>query len=331
MAEMDFGGGARALCPLHPGQAASRTCTRCGNFMCDTCSQAGTQAMCPDCRERAGMGTTFPLSRDTWTVSALTEACWDAFKREWVMISVGVLIVIAASFAGQIVSQILSTIGGLVDNLAVTGVFIVLGFLASSVVQGVASIGFMRMLFDVLNGQKADLARLFSQLHKAVPYLLTTLLTFALMLPLLLLIIGVALAVGFASGAFAGVDWSALDGMSSGQVAETLSSVGPGLVLMVAVAIGLYIFPGLWLITPLLLVQPELARSEQPGAMATMRRCFAYARGQRLAMVGTTLIGSAAMLAGVFACCVGMLPAAGFFNLLLAGLYLALSNGADEV
>ncbi|NMO18230.1 hypothetical protein HPC49_18200 [Pyxidicoccus fallax] len=334
MAEMDFGGGTRALCALHPGQAAASTCTRCGNFMCDTCSVGGTQALCPGCCERAGVRHTFALRRDTWTVSTLMDACWEAFKREWVMVSVGVLVVIAASFAGQIVSQILSMMGGVVDNIAVTVLFAIVGYIASTVVQGVVSIGFMRMLMDVLNGGKADLMRIFSQLHKTVPYLLTTLLMFALMLPLLLVVVGAGLGTLAATvglGALDGIDWTALNGPNpSGQVVEDVASLAPGFIAAGLVAVALYIFPGLWLITPLLLVQPELAHTENPTAMGTLRRCFAYARGERLPMVGTVLLGSLAMLAGVFACCVGMIPAAGFFNLMVAGLYLTLRNGADE-
>lgn len=329
MAETDFGRGAGALCALHPGQLASRTCTRCGNFMCDTCSDGGLQAMCPTCRERAGLGQDFPLSRDTWTVSSLLDTCWAAFKREWVMLSVGVLIVIAGSIVGQIASQILTTIGGLADNMVLLGVFAVLGYLVSTVIQGVVSIGYVRMIFDVLHGQKADLARVFTQLHKVVPYLLTTLLIFVLMVPLIVLIFGGAVVAGLATGVLTGMDWSALGSVPSEQVFDRLGA--GGIAAMVIVAVALYIFPGLWLILPLLLVQPELAWTERPTAVQTLRRCFAYARGQRLGMLGASLLGGLIMVAGFMACCVGVIPALGFFNLMVAGLYLTLRNGAEEV
>jgi hypothetical protein len=334
MAEMDFGRGERALCALHPEQTASRTCARCGNFMCDTCGQGGTQALCPTCREREGRGDAFPLGRDTWTVGALVDTCWEAFKREWVMLCVGVLLVVAASFVGQIVSQVLSVVGGLVDSFAITVLFLFLGYLASTVVQGVVSLGFLRMLFDVLEGRKADVGRVFSQLHKAVPYLLTLLLMFLLLLPLFLLMLVAALGAAAATGgleALESVNWTALvEGAGGEEAARGASALLPTLWWMLLVAGLVYLFPGLWLLTPLLLVQPELAYTERPTAVDTLRRCFAYARGQRLGMVGTALLGFVLIIAGILACCVGVVPATGFFNLLVAGLYLSLRTGAGD-
>ncbi|MCY1017682.1 hypothetical protein [Pyxidicoccus sp. MSG2] len=335
MAEMDFGRGAGALCPLHPEQRASRTCTRCGNFMCDTCSEGGIQLTCPTCRERAGMGHAFALTRERWSVGALLETCWDAFKGEWVMICVGVLIVIAGSLVGNVVSQVLSFIGGMADHWAVTGLFLVIGFILSTVVQGLVSIGFMRMLFDVLDGRRADVGQMFTQFHKAVPYLLTTLLTFALMIPVVLLIFGVALGAAALTGgldALRSADWMGANGGNdpSAELIRVFGSLGPSLAVMLLVFGGLSVFPGMWVILPLMLVQPELARSENPNPVETLRRCFAYASGQRLAMLGTSLLGGVITLAGVLACCVGVLPASAFFQLMLAGLYLTLSNGVEE-
>ncbi|MFP2928944.1 hypothetical protein ACLESO_27850 [Pyxidicoccus sp. 3LG] len=331
MSEMGFGPGTDASCPLHQGLAAVATCARCGNFMCRTCSRGGSEPMCPTCRARTGDGVAFPLSRDNWTVSGLLGTCWEAFTREWVMVSVGVLVVIAASFVGQIASQILSLIGGAVDNVVVTILALVIGYLVSTVIQGLVTMGFIRMLFDVLNGQKADLARMFTQFNKAVPYLLTTLLSVAVVIPLALVVVGGAMAAGLATGAFAGVDWSALSSMSSEEVAQQFGALGPSIAVMVLVGLALYIFPGLWLVLPLLLVQPELARQDNPSAVETLRRCFAYARGQRLSMVGTSLLGGVIVMGGIMACCVGVLPAAGLVQLMMAGLYLTLSNGAEEV
>lgn len=99
---------------------------------------------------------------------------------------------------------------------------------------------------------------------------------------------------------------------------------------MMLAAVAVLLFPGLWLLLPLLLVQPELAYTERPTAVDTLRRCFAHARGQRLGMVGTALLGFVLIIAGILACCVGVVPATGFFNLLVAGLYLSLRTGAGD-
>jgi hypothetical protein len=40
-------------------------------------------------------------------------------------------------------------------------------------------------------------------------------------------------------------------------------------------------------------------------------------------------VGGLVTLAGVLACCVGMLPAMGLSYLLMGGLYLTLRNGSD--
>ena len=300
--------------------------------MCDTCSEGGTQAMCPTCRERAGMGVhAFALNRDNWSVGALLEVCWEAFKREWLMITIGVLIVIAAAIAGSLVSQVLGAMGGLVGHWAITALFMLMGHTLSTVVQGLVSLGFVRMLLDVLAGQRADVGRIFTQFHKVVPYLLTTLLIFALLIPFVLLVLGGGLGAAAITGGLGDVDWTALGGdTSSEEVARAVETLGLRMVVMGVVAFGLFIFPGMWLMLPLMLVQPALARSENPTPVETLRRCFAYARGERLSLVGIALLNAAIGFAGFLACCVGIIPAIGFGQLLMAGLYLALSNGEQE-
>ncbi|QSQ21004.1 hypothetical protein JY651_38260 [Pyxidicoccus parkwayensis] len=336
MAETDFGRGVGALCAIHPERAASRICSRCANFMCEVCSDSGTQAMCPTCRERTGLNArNFPLSRDNWSMGALLETCWEAFTREWVMISVGVLIFFAGSVAGNVVSRALNTVGGLSDHWAINGVFFVAGLILSTVVQGLVTLGLMRMLFDVLEGRRVEVERIFTQFHKAVPLLLTTLLIYALMLPLFVLVIGGmlgALAITGGLDAIRSADWMGVSGGNdpSAELIRVLGTLGPSMGLMVLVGFALYVFPGMWLMMPLTLVQPELARSENPQPLEVLRRCFAYSRGQRLPMVGIFLFGGVLVAAGVCLCCVGAIPAMGLFQLLIAGLYLTLSKGGAE-
>lgn len=329
MSDSDFGRGRGASCPLHPDHLAQRTCTRCGNFMCDTCSEHGTQAHCPTCREREGLGRAFPLDRENWSIGGLVEVCWDRFKREWVMLSVAAIIFFAASMMGSFLSQMLSFVGGLSGSTTVIVLTTIVGAVASWVIQGMVSLGITRMCLDVLQGQRADLGRMFSQLSKLVPYLLTMLLSFVVMFPVIILCVGVALAVFVG---MSGVSLSELDWNSSEALAGTMTNTSPGVFLATfAVGIGLYIFPGMWLIMPLVLVQPAIANEEAPGPVETLKRCFAAAKGQRLGMFGTMALGMVALIVGVILCCLPVLPALGFFQLLLCGLYLALSKGAEEV
>ncbi|HZI12748.1 MAG TPA: B-box zinc finger protein [Myxococcus sp.] len=330
MAEMSFGRGGRALCPLHPEQVASQTCVRCGNFMCGVCSEDGTLSLCPTCRERTGTAR-FPLSRDNWSVGALLDYSWTTFQREWVMVCVGLLIVFGASLAGQVISTVLSSIGQATESTAIIILTVLAGFLISTVVQGLVATGYMSMLLDVLNGQRADLGRLFTQFHKAVPYLLTMLLIFAIFIPIILLIFGGSLLVAVATGLLAGLDLSreGLEGISAQELVNVFTTAGTALIGTLSVAFVLYLVVLTWLGLPVMLVQMELAANESPTALGTLRRCFAYAKGQRLSMLGVSLLGMLIGIAGFLACCVGIIPAMGLFYLMLAGLYLSLRNGAE--
>ncbi|WP_191264333.1 hypothetical protein [Comamonas sp. JC664] len=328
MAETESGAG--ASCPLHPAFEAVSTCTRCGNFMCRTCSQGGSQAWCPACLQREGMGRSFPLNRENWSVSGLLELAWEAFKREWVMLSVGMLIFMAASFAGQVFSQIMSLIGGVADSIVATVLLFCVGALGSYVIQGAVTLGFLRMSMDVLNGQRADIARMFSQFGKVPVYLGTLLLSFLLMTPLLVLIVVVSVGAGLATGSVSWSELTALLDMSESELSGSMAAMMPAFTVMGVTALLLYIFPGAWLLTPLVLLQPELARTDSPGVVESLRRCFAYAKGERLAIVGTLLLGGLVVLAGFLLCCLPSIPALGLFQLMLAGLHMSLSNGAEE-
>lgn len=48
-------------CPLHPANSATGTCSRCGNFVCQECSQLGAngELICDACRARTGAGQIF--------------------------------------------------------------------------------------------------------------------------------------------------------------------------------------------------------------------------------------------------------------------------------
>ncbi|MFY2556286.1 hypothetical protein ACN469_01475 [Corallococcus terminator] len=312
---------------MHPDHLAQRTCTRCGNFMCETCSENGTQPHCPTCREREGLGRAFPLDRGNWSIGGLVDVCWDRFKREWVMLSVAAIIFFAASMLGSFISQMMSLVGGMSGSTAVIVVTTLVGAVASWVIQGMVSLGITRMCLDVLQGQRADLGRMFSQLSKLVPYLLTLLLSFVVMLPVIILSLGAALAV------FVGMSGVSPAELFSGEELNVLLSGTPLHVFWATIATGgvLYFFPGMWLLMPLVLMQPALVDVENPGPVETLKRCFAAAKGQRWGMFGTMALGAVAFMVGVILCCLPVLPALGFFQLLLAGLYLSLSKGAEEV
>ncbi|HYH97928.1 hypothetical protein [Hyalangium sp.] len=305
MSQMDWGGtGYGADCALHPDQRATRTCTRCGNFMCASCSQEGSQEICPTCQERVGVGQAFPLTRDNWSFSALWDYCFTLFKRDWLMLSVAMLVFLGISLISQLMSTLVPTLGAALGNKILAGVLQAAAVFVQSVVNGVLGLGLMRMLIDVLQGGKLDIGQLFSQFHRVGTYIVT----------MLLLIVMIGVPVG------------AIGGIAAGVVFALGQDALPFVIIIAAL---LLIVPLFYFALPLYLLQAEIAYNETATPMQMIRNCYAYARGERLSILGVSLVGGLVVMAGVLACCVGMIPAMGLNYLMLAGLYLALRRGAD--
>jgi hypothetical protein len=301
----DLGGvGQGAYCALHPDQQATRTCTRCGNFMCTTCSQSGEQPHCPTCRERTGEDQPFPLTRDSWNFNKLWDYSFAAFKQNWLMISAAILIVGGIGFFTNLLTRLLPLIGNAMDNQVVTIVLTIVAAFVQNVVQGLLGVGMSRLMIDVLQGKPAAIERVFSQFDKAGTYI-----------SIMLIIVAVAaIPAGVLTGIVIGL-------MSA------FPDAGPAIAIVVG---GLALIPLIYFFFPLIFIQPEMAiREGSPKPMQLLRNCFAYARGQRLSIFGVLMIETLLVLGGVLACCIGVIPAAGLASLLTTGLYLALSNGAE--
>jgi hypothetical protein len=301
----DLGGtGHGAWCALHPDQQATRTCARCGNFMCIVCSQGGEHTICPTCRERMGEGQGFPLRRDTWSFNALWDYCFAAFKQHWLIISAAILIVGGIGVLTNLVTRLVPLIGNLVDSEAVTVILTIVATVAQNVVQGVLGLGLSRMLLDVLQGKPPNIERVFSQFHKAGTYLLT----------LLLILLFALVPIGGVTAIIVGL-------VSASREAGPVIAIGIGVLAFI---------PLIYFVLPLVMLQPEMAFREQlPSPMQLLRNCYSYARGERLNILGVQLIGGLLVFAGLLACCIGAVPAAGLSSLLTTGLYLALSNGGE--
>ncbi len=304
MSEMNPGGMGQGLegaqCVLHPDQSAERTCTRCGNFMCSTCSEGGSQQLCPTCLQRLGLEQSFPLHRDNWSFSALWDYCFAIFQREWLMLSVAVLIFFGLAFVVQLITGLLPLAVVALKNQAATIIVQVATFFIQQVAQGALGLGLMRVMLDVLQGGKLDVGRLFSQLHKIGTFLIATLLITAVVLIPMALI--------------GGIGYYAI-------ITEAIpKSAWPMALILVPVLLIPLIYFGL----PLALLNAEIAYSDGVTAMQALRNCYAYARGERASIFGVSLVAGLVGFAGLLACCIGVLPAMGLAYLLLGGLYLAL-------
>jgi hypothetical protein len=320
MATMDSGSGhLGARCALHPTLEASGTCERCGNFMCTVCSERGASTFCPTCRGR-GERRAFPLRRDTWSFSALWNYCFAAFKREWLMLSLAMLVSMALSMVVGIFGNFVGLLAGAVDSAALVAVSGVLTFLVQTVVQGVMGLGMSRVILDVLEGGRADVGRLFSQIGKAGRYLGAVLLAFVL--------VGLPLALLFVVLSFVGL---LMGGLSVGEIAggEVFRS-RELLVLGVFLGTGLVtLIPGLYFGLPLYLLQAELAFDDDASAVQALRDCYTLARGERLSLLGVSIVAGLVSILGLVACCVGALPTLALGQTLIAGLYLALRTGSE--
>ncbi|MBX7097017.1 MAG: hypothetical protein K1X89_04820 [Myxococcaceae bacterium] len=312
-----------ALCARHPAVPAARTCSRCGNFMCDECSDLGQQTQCPSCRELAGTGT-FPFSRNDFDFGRVWAFCYERFRVEWAMLSVCVLILFAVSMAVGIFGAAFRGIATAIVGEAspndpvrmglVAGLGAVFQQVVQGAVQGVVQMGLYRVAVDVLQGKKADTTRLFSQVSKVGRFLAQYLIQLVLIGgPVLVLLGGLAL-VGYRMA-----DSSSLDDF----MRHGLLKVLPLFVLAVVILF----LPLIYVSLGVSLASHELMYSDC-SATEALSRSWKMVNGFRLPTFGFGFMAGLVTMAGVFACCVGVIPASALAQLLMCGLFLSLRNGS---
>ncbi len=325
-----------AQCAVHLGRPARFSCARCGNFMCDECSLGGSEAQCPTCRQK--LAHELPFSRTDYDFGRVWDYAFEAFKREWLMLSLAALIFFMVSMVGGFISNIIQEIGmrvagvsqpdfasgdfsfdRLIPFFAVAFVGQLVGMAINVVVQGIFLMGFMRLGFDVLVGRKANLERLFSQLKRLPDYIVqqvTLMLVFGL--PVL-----VSMLLLFGAGFF----------LVTGGSMESVKHLRPddffsAKVLLVAVVTLVWIVVLAALALPLMFAPMELVFGGS-GGFESIKRAWALGSGHRLMSFLAALAGTLVIIIGFFACCVGVVPAFALYYLLVMTLYLALRKGSD--
>lgn len=319
-----------AQCALHPGAVATGVCARCGSFMCPTCSDGGTQPMCPRCR--AFSSPAFPLTRDDFDFSRVWDHAWNSFAREWVMLCVAVIIfgAIAGIGAGlsSVFNKILLYVAGIHSDpanplgnvkalLAEFALGQTVGMVINTVVQSVAMMGLVRVVLDVLVGRKADLGRMFVNLERLPSWIAMMLLQFVIVQVPAWLIIG-------------GTGYAALHDYDLDSLSQMLkSSNGPehlGVMLLTFAAGSLLVMIFWFIALPLpLFAGPELLVSGCSPVEA-ISRAWRMASGHRFAIIGYGLMVTLVNVVGVVACCVGALPAFALGTVLTCTLFLALRD-----
>ncbi|MCC6337427.1 MAG: hypothetical protein IT380_25945 [Myxococcales bacterium] len=322
-----------AKCAVHADRAASLVCGRCGNFMCAECSEGGAQTQCSKCRELTG-GSAFPFRRDDFDFSRVWDLCWSSFQREWLVLCICSLVFIGMIFAGSLVANVISSlflrIGGVSGvgrealSLKYLGInfFVgqVVGTLVNIGVQGVALVGFYRVLMDVLIGRRADVARMFSQLRKLPTFAVTQLLLFAIIwVPSMLYFAGLATAALVASG----VSLADLDAV---QIDRLFRGASFGIFFL---GLLLYLVVFTVVVLPLSIFSvPEIVVSDC-GAVEALKRAWRIGSGHRLAMIGYSFVAGLVMMLSAFLCLVPILAGFALGSSLLVALFLAARNGMD--
>ncbi len=308
-----------ALCALHPTEAASAVCARCGSFMCLGCSERGTQVMCPRCRAFAAGG--FPLTREDLQFSRVWDHAWASFSREWVMLSLASLILAMVIGAGSIVSSLLNrglmSLAGVEINrsnplatmtgFAVEmGLNLTVGTVVNLVVQSFATMGFLRVVMDALIGRKVDLARMFSLLPRLPSFLALQLVVVGVVqLPLYVMIGGVTFA------AYRTLDLHSPDSLLSLSVFGAGVTTALLIIVYSLVTLPITFFAG-----------PEFVVGNCTPLEA-IRRAWRMADGLRISLVGYSLVVVAVAGLSALLCCIGLLPGMALVYAVLLTLFLA--------
>lgn len=296
----------QGACAIHTTVVAMRTCARCGNFMCDECSENRTLDVCPPCRAIVGVGILgFPLHRDTWSIESVFTYGWNVFKRDWVLLSLAVLCTYIVSFAFSMLSTgIRVAVMAAGSTSAAVGVGFVLQ-LVQIVAQGYLQLGLIKMTLDAAQNRRVDFVDLFRQGRRLPAYVAQLfLLTLFIMIPL-----------GLAGGAAAGIAYAA------SARTDTIVIVAAGAATIALLAI-------IPILIPFMFAQCELVFAQNSGPIQSLKDVQTIARDNRTKIFVFGLLGVPIMIGGLLLCCIGFFPAFALWQLLVGVLYLALRNGS---
>lgn len=311
-----------AQCAIHPGRPASGSCSRCGNFMCQACTSQGEKPICPRCVELTSVAH-FALTRDDFDFSRVWDFALRHWQREWLTLSLAVLVLFLVGLLGSAASAIAQRVAGFAGGERVSDMIggFVVGQVAATLinvlVQGIVFMGMTRLLLDVLGGRKADLSRLFSQVDKLPRYISQFLIGY-----LLSAVPFGILAAGVGAYLFKAHELST-DSPAKDILLALVSADSLGIVLAAIVVVTVY---AVYVLMPLQLAPLEVVFGGASGTEA-IGRAFEMARGHRLELFGYGLLGGLIVTLGVLVLCIGILPAIALQQALTLTLFLALRNG----
>ncbi len=300
-----------AVCSAHPTVAASSTCVRCGDFLCEECRVSG-ESICAACRART-VGPAFPVDRERFEIGAAVSYAWQCFQREWLALtgagSAAVVLPIIVMYAIMIPAAFLagSTSAASGQDAAAAGGAAMMGIMFVSYVVTIALqfalyLGGFSLAIDVLEGRPASFAGWFRGM-KRLPAAFGQFIVLYLGIALVIApIVGIAIGVGSVAGEDVGFLTGGILGLAS-------------------------FVPLVWLGLGLGFIWSELAYDPAAGPIESIRRSLAIAKGHRLDVFLLYLVVMGVSIAGYMACCVGYLPAMGLVFLVHGATYLGLRRG----
>jgi hypothetical protein len=290
-----------AQCQLHVGQPFSAVCQRCGTYMCSVCSEGGRHALCGACRERAGLGE-FPFRRDAYTLNALFDYAWNAYKQHWAILAAGVVITFGVVFAVSMLGVLVSLL--LQDNLYLMAALRLILLIPQLVLQGTMTLGMLAMSLKVARGQTPELGDLFSAWRKLGPWLAQSAVIALLFTPL-----------AFLFGIFA--------------VVSASMNASPLIVGIIAISVGALVMPVvLYVMMGFAFANLELVAQTGVGAVDGLKNSWAIARGKRLELMLVGIAIFALYFVGALACLIGALFTMSYASVVYGSYYLAVRNGA---
>lgn len=262
---------------------------------------------------------TFSLTRETVTFGDLISQAATAWQRDvgtWVLAMVFVLLIGVGipMVLGLVVSVFSAMISGGEPHPAAEAILVGLQVgvqVLQTVVQGILALGFWAMAIHALHGRPAPIGALFSQINKAVKYVLQ------------LLAIWFPLAAVF--GAIGAVVFFLSAGSIDMPLDEALVAAGPALSIffLVSAPFYLYIFLGI------VFAQLELTYNDGAGPIEAVVYSWRISHERRWLILGVVIVSGLIAMGSIVFCGIGFLFGGPLATLIMAALYLALRNGAD--
>ncbi|MDP1823852.1 MAG: hypothetical protein Q8L48_11430 [Archangium sp.] len=296
--------------------------------MCAACAVNGLETQCPTCRDLNPIGFPYDANAD---LNTLWSHATSGFQRELAMIVVAVLIYFAFAFGGGVVSNIINRVvgtivgvdfdpanpfkSGLAWNLLISQI---VAILVNIPIQGVGLVGLYRVLMDVLVGKKADLARMFSQLHLLANYVVMHVIIFFVITVPTLIYFGI---VGLVGLRIIDVDWNHLSEFRPERLAH------PAFLALIFASMVVFLAAMVVILPVSLFATPELIVG-QCSPVEALKRAWDLGNGQRLRTFGYSFVAGLLYILGAFCCGVGMIFTMPIALMLILSLFLALRRSA---